>query len=371
MKVPQRTSKSPTNKDKSKHPPQKKEVRNVVEKKQCKRRSRLACARPDNACTQKVPFVTKCTHDELMQVELDEVNEYECDISDRAECCKTRARPFSRQYRGRTYCSNKPQILESSLGIYYMSWYWSVLNVENWRVYYTSRSIYVAVQSLIEAITTKGLKAGTEKLLKGAKVTVVTLLVAAIGIVTQCMCTSFFSTQAGLGLVVFQEAVKKLLKTNFADIVKKAYDKTRLRLALRLAVLGAAEEEFFRNVLPEYLEMFKPAMFSLLDKYYENPDEDFKENKVKKWFKILYLIVCSVMFGLYHYSNVDGEIRIRNHCQVVFTTVVGFFFHWMRDKAGIRSAVAMHFIHNLVKVALSPDWLNLFVYTSDAKWIAG
>jgi membrane protease YdiL (CAAX protease family) len=293
----------------------------------------------------------------MNQKQLDEVNKYECHTEDRSKCCKSRARPYSREYRGRTYCSDKPTPILLAPAAFYF------LRNPIWGIQYTSRSIIIATNNLRKEIYEKGLRAGTQKLLQNTKITAVSLMVTALSITTQFMCTAFFQNKVTVGLAVFRQAVGQFIRTDFVAQVRKAFESVYTTVPVLLGtVLGPAEEYLFREILPTTLEHLKPAMFRLLDKYYKNGSEEFKEKKVQKWFKILYLVICSVMFGLYHYLN--GNSGLRSHCQVIFCTVIGFFFHWIRDKAGLQSAVAMHFIHNLTKGTLMDQpWLNKFIKT--------
>ena len=148
---------------------------------------------------------------------------------------------------------------------------------------------------------------------------------------------------------LFRAAFRKMvreLRTVAGSLAKGGRNKLP---TLIISVMGAQEEMFFRGWLSRFAERCKRPVFAFL-KRCGFDDQKTKERHVERIYMAINAVMSGILFGLVHLQNMSGKKGFLEKkavlCQVVFTTVMGFVFTYLKRFTNLTTAWIGHFVHN-------------------------
>ena len=136
--------------------------------------------------------------------------------------------------------------------------------------------------------------------------------------------------------------------------MKNMFNSKGVGLGLFMGVLGASEENLFRDTLPKLMDRYRDTLEAIIQKVLNRiSKEESTPKQIQRVFGLVVCIVSSVLFGLYHLSSL---IVIKDktivYCQVVFITVMGVFLHVLKDFSSLYSAWVAHLVYNFIDVKM-------------------
>ena len=128
----------------------------------------------------------------------------------------------------------------------------------------------------------------------------------------------------------YLKKVRKYFKDYFLNQVNnKAYSKLVIFFANQGGKVGGPEEILFRKDLIEFLNnTIKDPTERILKKYLGTNEK--LEKKLLYIYFILETLICSASFGLIHLMNLRHSDKKSVYCQVIFATILGFYFHLLK-----------------------------------------
>lgn len=346
----------------------------------CHNRSVWRCATPDNACVVKN---MRCVFSRGHHEQLRRALNHRCE---KPEClCTTEARPYTRTYRGRTYCDSLPmtplEVVSGGYTAFYSSMPPANLIEFPFQLY----------QRISERIHLRGawntIVQGARDVALGTVAGVVTFVGTSI-IRNACMALSLYYGARGAGRLrvsriaiklinvararpdeasraaqhavgdAWSRAMRGAFRSMCREMTRAARNarspgKKRAVGGLMLSVMGGQEETFFRGWLGRFVERIKKPIFRFLRRCGFRNDRT-NEKYVERVYMAVNAVFSGVLFGLVHLTNMPNNptdmARRAVLCQVVFTSVMGFVYTFLARYTTLATAWVAHFVHNFTAI---------------------
>lgn len=163
------------------------------------------------------------------------------------------------------------------------------------------------------------------------------------------------STLFGITLTDATKLVGKNVATEIKTIVEGSVTRW-IAAALPMSLLGATEENLFRDTLPKLMDGIRDRLEATIERVLKKISSGTPTPKqVQKIYGVIVCIVSSMAFGLFHLQNLLYFDRVSVYCQVVFTAVMGIFMSVLRRFSSLYSAWIAHFTHNFIAASAFID----------------
>ncbi len=338
----------------------------------CKELSIFNCYQRNNPCYINAKSF-KCDYDHDLEEQLKE------SIANKKETLTCPFGTYLKQYRGNDYCSKKPY-QNNELAPNVLSSAFQSENANNrlfsYNLKYFKDLYYDLQENTITSYILKKLKTNIKAILLSSFNTIVTLGIA-------YYCNNFhkltyptFRFKGFFNIEIKQKKflelhefiyrtikrstnyylkeknkivntlTKKNKKTLFSRI-KDNIDKENEKYANLIGIMGAQEEEIFRDTLLLVLNTYiKPFLEEQLPKYLKN-DQNLEKN-ITNIYCIFEIFVSSCTFGFAHLINLSWNENKRGvYCQVLYATVSGIYLSIIRNYSqNLYLSWLIHFYHN-------------------------